>query len=213
MDSFFGPLHKIAPREKSMRAQSFFSQCQTSTVAAPLSANHNPDGSILVRAVVVLASSKVVGGSARAVLAPIAIAASSIAVLAYYSTLFATDPIVRKDDYAKWALEDPAVNFAISARGAAEGVDHLGIQVDSEDALAEFTGRLEAAGAPALEGKGAACCYAKSEKTWSRDPAGVVWETFFTHGSSETFGKDAPKLDDASVAEVDASACCGGDAD
>jgi catechol 2,3-dioxygenase-like lactoylglutathione lyase family enzyme len=124
----------------------------------------------------------------------------------YYSTLFGVEPSVRHDDYAKWALDDPAVNFAISARGAAEGVDHLGIQVDSEEALAEYTRRLADADAPAMEEKGATCCYARSEKTWSRDPAGVVWETFFTHGSSETFGNSAPKLD----TDVEAGACCGG---
>jgi catechol 2,3-dioxygenase-like lactoylglutathione lyase family enzyme len=122
--------------------------------------------------------------------------------LRYYTTLFATEPVVRHDDYAKWSLEDPAVNFAISARGAAEGVDHLGIQVDSEEALADFTTRLENAGAPALREEDANCCYARAEKTWSRDPSGVVWETFFTHGTSDTFGKDAPKL------ETPKSACC-----
>lgn len=122
--------------------------------------------------------------------------------LSYYKTLFGCDPCVAHDDYAKWMLDDPAVNFAISARGAAPGVDHLGIQVDSEDALDDFTTRLSAAGALAQKEAGAACCYARSEKTWSRDPAGVVWETFFTHGSSETFGRDAPDLQPE-------AACCG----
>jgi catechol 2,3-dioxygenase-like lactoylglutathione lyase family enzyme len=124
----------------------------------------------------------------------------------YYNILFGVEPTVLHEDYAKWALEDPAVNFAISARGAAAGVDHLGIQVDSEESLAELRTRLERAGQPAIAEEGARCCYAASEKTWSKDPSGVVWETFFTHGTIETFGKDAPDL----RAVESEGACCGG---
>lgn len=107
----------------------------------------------------------------------------------FYSTLFASEPTVRKDDYAKWMLEDPRINFAISARGAREtGVEHLGIQVDSADELAEVYDRLRAAGRPVLEEGHTTCCYAKSEKSWVTDPAGVPWEVFHTYGGSAVYG-------------------------
>ncbi|MBY0521050.1 MAG: VOC family protein [Sphingomonas sp.] len=106
----------------------------------------------------------------------------------FYSTLFATEPTVTKPDYAKWMLDDPRVNFAISARGAKAGVEHLGIQVEDADELTEVYARIARADAPVVEEGATTCCYAKSEKSWVTDPQGVVWETFLTQGESTTYG-------------------------
>ena len=108
--------------------------------------------------------------------------------IAFYSTLFATEPSVRKADYAKWMLDDPSVNFAISAREGDGGVRHLGIQVESQDELADVYARLKAADGPMFEEGQTTCCYAKSEKSWIADPQGVSWETFLTTGESTTYG-------------------------
>ncbi len=110
--------------------------------------------------------------------------------IGFYATLFGTDPSVRHGDYAKWMLEDPRVNFAISARGAAPGVDHLGIQVQDEAELAAVAGRLKAAEQPILQQQGTTCCYARSDKAWAMDPQGIAWETFLTHGQSTVYGED-----------------------
>ncbi|OYY62973.1 ArsI/CadI family heavy metal resistance metalloenzyme [Sphingomonas sp. 28-62-11] len=109
----------------------------------------------------------------------------------FYSTLFATEPTVIKPDYAKWMLDDPRVNFAISARGTAAGVEHLGIQVEDAGELAEVYSRIAKADAPVVEEGETTCCYAKSEKSWITDPQGVVWETFLTQGESTTYGTSA----------------------
>lgn len=109
----------------------------------------------------------------------------------FYSTLFATKPTVIKPDYAKWMLDDPRVNFAISARGVKAGVEHLGIQVEDAGELAEVYARLDRADAPVVEEGATTCCYAKSEKSWITDPQGVVWETFLTQGESTTYGTSA----------------------
>ncbi len=93
-----------------------------------------------------------------------------------------------KPDYAKWMLEDPRVNFAISKRGAAAGVEHLGIQVEDEDELAEIYDRLSRAERPVVEERATTCCYARSDKQWIADPQGVAWETFLTHGESTAYG-------------------------
>lgn len=112
----------------------------------------------------------------------------------FYSTLFAAEPTVMKEDYAKWMLDDPRVNFAISQRNhAANGIEHLGIEVESSDELAEVYGRLKDAERPVLEEGQTICCYAQSEKSWIADPDGVVWEAFFTSGEATTYG-DNPKL-------------------
>jgi catechol 2,3-dioxygenase-like lactoylglutathione lyase family enzyme len=108
--------------------------------------------------------------------------------IGFYSTLFAAEPTVRKADYAKWMLEDPRVNFAISTRQDGGGVRHLGIQVENEVELAEVYGRLKQADGPVLEEGATTCCYAKSEKSWIADPQGVSWETFLTTGESTTYG-------------------------
>ena len=120
----------------------------------------------------------------------------------FYSTLFAAAPVVSKSDYAKWMLEDPRVNFAISKRGGATGIRHLGIQVEDRDELAEVYGRLRRAEAPVLEEGATTCCYAKSEKSWIEDPQGLQWETFLTTGQSTTYGSDP-------VNEIAAKPCCG----
>ncbi len=133
--------------------------------------------------------------------------------IAFYATLFDAEPTVRKNDYAKWMLEDPRVNFAISTRECgAKGVNHLGIQTDESEELAEITKRLHAAGEAALEQDAANCCYAVSDKTWVEDPSGVQWETFHTHGEITTFGADSAPIDFSKAkakAEASAEKCCG----
>jgi hypothetical protein len=125
----------------------------------------------------------------------------------FYSTLFAADPSVVKTDYAKWMLEDPRVNFAISAGNhAAKGVEHLGIQVETSAELADVYGRLKAADRPVLEEGATTCCYAKSEKSWIADPQGVVWEAFLTNGQATVYG-DSPALTALSENAAE-SACC-----
>lgn len=108
----------------------------------------------------------------------------------FYSILFDAPPSVVKDDYAKWMLEDPRVNLAISSRARAAGIDHVGVQVDSADELAELAGRLKAAGAVTFDQQATTCCYAQSDKSWVTDTAGVRWETFFTHGEATSYGED-----------------------
>jgi hypothetical protein len=123
----------------------------------------------------------------------------------FYSTLFASAPTVVKPDYAKWMLEDPRVNFAISTHsGRAAGIDHLGIQAESGDELQEVYGRLKEAEGPVLEEGQTTCCYAQSEKSWIADPAGVAWEAFHTIGESTVYGTSAPKQQ-----LTEGSACCG----
>ena len=112
----------------------------------------------------------------------------------FYSTLFATEPTVRKPDYAKWMLENPRVNFAISQGRGAVGIHHLGIQVDDKEELGEVYDRLKAADRPVLEEGETVCCYAQSEKSWITDPQGLAWETFFTHGESAVYGGSAPAI-------------------
>lgn len=120
--------------------------------------------------------------------------------IGFYSTLFGIEPSVTKGDYAKWMLEDPKVNFAISARGRAGGVDHLGIQVESDGELRELASRLKAAGEATQDQEATTCCYAQSNKSWVADPSGIRWETFFTFGDAATYGEDEVKP---------VAACCG----
>lgn len=127
----------------------------------------------------------------------------------FYSNLFAAEPTVKKGDYAKWMLEDPRVNFAISVRSAeAAGVRHLGIQVESEDELGEVYARLKAADAPVFEEGATTCCYAKSEKSWINDPQGVPWETFHTTGESTTYGGGVEGAVPDSHAATKPAPCC-----
>jgi catechol 2,3-dioxygenase-like lactoylglutathione lyase family enzyme len=133
------------------------------------------------------------------------------ASIRFYNTLFAAEPTVSKPDYAKWMLEDPRVNFAISQRGSDVGVRHLGIQVEDGAELAEVYARLRRAEGPVLEEGATTCCYARSEKSWITDPQGVQWETFLTTGESTHYGNGidspqvvAPRVDQACCAP----ACC-----
>jgi catechol 2,3-dioxygenase-like lactoylglutathione lyase family enzyme len=127
--------------------------------------------------------------------------------IGFYSTLFGADPSVVKPDYAKWMLDDPRVNFAISeGRHAGKGIEHLGIQVEHAGELTEVYGRLKAADAPVLEEGATTCCYAKSEKSWIADPDGVVWEAFLTDGEATVYG-DSPALTAQSDNAVP-TACC-----
>ena len=96
----------------------------------------------------------------------------------FYSTMFDTKPSVKKDDYAKWMLDDPRVNFAISTGVQDFGVDHLGVQVDDGEDLKEYAQKLEAAGRNVIQQEDTVCCYARSDKAWVADPQGVPWETF-----------------------------------
>jgi catechol 2,3-dioxygenase-like lactoylglutathione lyase family enzyme len=109
----------------------------------------------------------------------------------FYSTFFNTPPSVEKEDYAKWMLDDPRINFAISTRGREPGLDHLGIQVENSDDLQEISLRLKAAQQPILEQEQTTCCYAKADKTWVHDPQGIAWESFYTTGAATTYGEDA----------------------
>ncbi|MDQ0138830.1 ArsI/CadI family heavy metal resistance metalloenzyme [Cupriavidus necator] len=125
------------------------------------------------------------------------------ASIRYYSALFAAEPTLVKDDYAKWMLEDPRVNFAISARGAEPGVDHLGFQTDDAAELAELKQRAEAADM-ALQDEGeTTCCYARSDKYWLTDPQGIAWEHFHTLGDVPVYGASRNV-----EAEGQPSACC-----
>ena len=120
----------------------------------------------------------------------------------FYSTLFGASPAVEKPDYAKWMLDDPRVNFAISQRGVKPGLDHIGIQVESEAELDEIRRRLDAADLAMLTETNTTCCYAKSDKHWVQDPSGIAWETYRTLDSAPTYN--------GSTEGVDASdtACC-----
>ena len=126
------------------------------------------------------------------------------ASIRFYSTVFGQEPTVRKNDYAKWMVEDPRLNFAISKRGHQTGVNHLGIQVESDEELGELRSRVASADVALLDQTNASCCYAKSNKYWTADPQGVAWETYRTMESIQTFGEDTQ-----TKAVVAASgACC-----
>ncbi|GAB2460780.1 glyoxalase [Hymenobacter qilianensis] len=109
--------------------------------------------------------------------------------VAFYTALFGTAPTVLKEDYAKWMLEDPRINFAISLHPENAGIEHLGIQAESPEELAEVYGRLKNAKAAVREEGKCTCCYAKSEKSWITDPQGVDWEAFYTFGSATVYGE------------------------
>lgn len=121
------------------------------------------------------------------------------AAVAFYSKLFDAEPAVVEADYAKWMLDEPRINFAISTRSGKQGLDHLGFQADSEAELEVLHQRIEAAKGPVVEQKGTACCYAESDKYWTVDPAGIAWESFHTLGRVPVFGAEKP---------AQGSACC-----
>lgn len=118
----------------------------------------------------------------------------------FYSAMFGAEPTVIKDDYAKWDLADPAVNFAISTRTRKTGLDHIGIQANSAAELDALQARLDAAGIAGREQSNAACCYARSDKYWSLDPQGIAWEAFHTLDSIPTFNESA--------GDTHAKGCC-----
>ena len=121
----------------------------------------------------------------------------------FYSTLFAAQPTVIKEDYAKWQLDDPRVNFAVSTRGKKAGLDHLGIQAENEAELEEIGSRLAQADVALTPQKGASCCYAKSDKYWTMDPQGIAWESFHTLDSVPVYGQEVrPQAKEAKAA------CC-----
>lgn len=128
------------------------------------------------------------------------------ASIAFYSKMFAAQPSRVESDYAKWMIEDPRLNFAISTRGAKTGIDHLGIQTDSEEELATLQSQAEAADMTLLDVGQTSCCYARSDKYWLTDPQGIAWEQFHTLGNIPVFGEGSAKN------EEPASACCAGGA-
>ena len=121
----------------------------------------------------------------------------------FYSALFGVEPAVIKPDYAKWMLEDPRVNFAVSSGASKTGIGHLGLQVDGPDELAEIAARGQAAELGGVEERAARCCYAKSNKHWFKDPQGVVWEAFESFGTIDSLGEEP-------VAPAKEQSACGG---
>lgn len=119
----------------------------------------------------------------------------------FYSTVFGVLPTVQKPDYAKWMLEDPRINFAISQRGAKPGLDHLGFQVDSDEELRALREQVAAAAIAALDQPDATCCYARSDKYWITDPQGIAWETYRTLAEAEIYGAETKQAEEG-------SACC-----
>lgn len=121
--------------------------------------------------------------------------------IGFYAKLFGAEPTRHESDYAKWMLEDPPVNFAISTRGQAPGIDHLGIQTDNPDELAALKARAEAADMALLDEGATTCCYARSEKHWVTDPQGIAWEHFHTLG-------DIPVFHEAAAGAAAGASCC-----
>lgn len=122
--------------------------------------------------------------------------------VSFYSSLFGTGPVVQKADYAKWMLDDPRLNFALSQLGHAPGLDHLGLQVDSQEELQAMTAAMKSANLMVLDDGASSCCYARSEKGWVHDPQGIAWESFVTPGETATYGIERSPREGAS------GACC-----
>lgn len=139
----------------------------------------------------------------------------------FYTRMFGAEPTMRKEDYAKWMMDDPRINFAISERGRPVGLDHLGMQMDSMDELSAATSHLKNVGLSVLEEGSTTCCYAESDKGWVRDPNGIAWENFYTHGEATVYGSDTTLSDSSCCApsgpaeqpllslQPKAKACCG----
>jgi catechol 2,3-dioxygenase-like lactoylglutathione lyase family enzyme len=126
----------------------------------------------------------------------------------FYSALFAAKPTVLQSDYAKWMLEDPRINFAISTHRQPVGVNHLGFQVDSGEELRGMHSQLKAADSKVIQENEQPCCYAKSDKYWVTDPTGIAWETFHTLGSIPVYGEDTPVFNHGDATVPNASTCC-----
>lgn len=139
----------------------------------------------------------------------------------FYTRMFGAEPTMRKEDYAKWMMDDPRINFAISERGRPVGLDHLGMQMDSMDELSTATSHLKNVGLSVFEEGATTCCYAESDKGWVRDPNGIAWENFYTHGEATVYGSDTRVSDSSCCApsapaeqallspKPKAKACCG----
>lgn len=130
------------------------------------------------------------------------------ASIAFYSRLFASEPARVESDYAKWMLTDPPVNFAVSTRANSLGIDHLGLQAENEEELAELKARVADADIQVFDEGAATCCYARSEKHWITDPQGIAWETYHTLGDVEVYGVDMPKTAKSAEAAPERAACC-----
>jgi catechol 2,3-dioxygenase-like lactoylglutathione lyase family enzyme len=126
----------------------------------------------------------------------------------FYSALFGAEPTVTKSDYAKWMVNDPRINFAISQRGEQIGVNHLGLQVDSNEELEALRTQAGSAELAAVAEKGGSCCYARSDKYWYTDPQGVAWETYHTLNQVEFFGSDDDAAAKAACGSESQSSCC-----
>lgn len=118
----------------------------------------------------------------------------------FYSALFGAQPTVEKPDYAKWMLEDPRINFAISHRGSKQGINHLGFQVDTDQELTDLQAQHEAAELAVFNEGNTQCCYAKSKKHWVTDPQGIAWEMYHSMGEVKTYNGDNTS--------ASAGACC-----
>lgn len=127
----------------------------------------------------------------------------------FYSTLFGAPPTKVKADYAKWMLDDPAVNFAVSTHTSTKGVDHLGVQVDSEAELQQMRERLKGADAALLDEGETVCCYARSDKSWVKDPNGIAWEAYRTMADVQVSNCCAPVAKEASAPADESASCCG----
>ena len=138
----------------------------------------------------------------------------------FYNALFGAEPVKVKADYAKWLLDDPRVNFAISTRARTRGVDHLGLQAEADSELAELRERLSSAELATFDEGETVCCYARSDKTWVEDPAGIAWEAYRTLGEAQVFSDAEPAGDracctpetrgqaDCCTPAADTSECC-----
>lgn len=128
----------------------------------------------------------------------------------FYSAVFGAAPVKTKPDYAKWMLEDPRINFAISTRVAKKGVDHLGIQVDADEELEEIRRRVKAADLSVFDEGATVCCYAASDKSWVQDPTGIPWEAYRTMEDAEIFSKKIADPESACCPErsVNKAECC-----
>ncbi|MEO1039683.1 MAG: ArsI/CadI family heavy metal resistance metalloenzyme [Pseudomonadota bacterium] len=131
--------------------------------------------------------------------------------VAFYSTLFGARPSVLEEDYAKWMLDDPRVNLSLSTHGGIKGVDHVGVEAETSEELADLRAALVAAGEPLLDQPEVQCCYAQSSKTWTRDPDGVAWETFQSFGRTAEYGdgeRDRARIADETTADTAAAESC-----
>ena len=129
------------------------------------------------------------------------------AAVRFYSTLFNAEPALLKDDYAKWEITDPPIHLSISTHGSKPGLNHLGIQLETLDQLRDVTARLTSTRLPLIEEEKAACCYARSNKTWVTDPNGLRWEMFHTFEQTAAYGSGGATAA-AQAAGAAAQACC-----